>query len=116
MSSGPVGLDVKEYSYSFYAFTVPTASPDVYRLTADFRWLVTRIRYWMPAGVPGFLSLGAAALYPINIAAGGCVCLEPNGAHRELVFVGGLGGLAIIEYWYQATPSGNPPVPSASLV
>jgi hypothetical protein len=111
VSSAPCGLDVREYSYAIHHFVVPTAAPDIYRVTARNKWLVTRIRYWMPAGVAGVFSLTYAPTdQTVPIADGGCVELEPNGAHREDIFVSGLGGVLIVEYWFQSRPDGYRPV------
>jgi hypothetical protein len=112
MSSGPVGLDVHEYSYGVHYQVMLTGAPDIYRVETQNRWLVTRIRFWATAGTPG--AFGINTLIPI--AAGGCLCLEPNGAHREAVYGQGLGAIMVIEYWFQARPDGTRPIPTVTVI
>lgn len=106
MSSGPVGLDVHEYSYSTKYVAIPGGAlpTDDYRISAANAWMVTRIRYWA-GSAGGYVAINEA----IPVAANGCVCLEPNGAHREDVFCAGAGSIIIVEYWFQARPDGTRP-------
>lgn len=103
MSSGPMGVDVREYTYNFTRYIVPDAL--VHRISAQNAWLVTRIRMWA-AGNPATFQIRTALAPTLNIAANGCLCLEPNGAHREDIYVSGQDALLLVEYWYQAVPSG----------
>lgn len=98
MSSGPVGLDVREYVYGYFVFTSPDAG--THTISAHNDWLVTRIQYYAAAGAAAVLAAGAGS--PINVVAGGCVELEPNGALKESIQINGLGSMLIVEYWFQA--------------
>ena len=103
MSSGPMGVDFREYSYAFTKYVIPDAVE--HRISARNMWLCTRIRYWS-AGAAGTFKLRSSTAPSIDIAANGCLCLEPNGAHREDIYVTGQGALLLVEYWYQAKPDG----------
>jgi hypothetical protein len=103
MSSGPMGLDVHEYTYNYTRYVVPDAVQ--HRISARNAWLVTRIRFWAAAN-PALLRIRYGTAPQIDIAANGCLCLEPNGAHREDIYVQGQDALLIVEYWYQANPTG----------
>lgn len=111
MSSGPMGLDVHEYSYGYQYYLVPTALPDMYRMSTGNAWLVTRVRYWA-AAVAG----GLAFTSIIPVAANGCLCLEPNGAHREDIVIFGLGSVVLVEYWFQARPDGTKPAVTVVVI
>jgi len=107
MSSGPVGLDVREYSYSYFAYTVPDGN--LHFITAQNGWLITKIQLFNATVEPAELFFGGLAP-TITVAPGGCLTLEPNGAYRAHMSVGGEGALLIIEYWYQASPDGHPTI------
>lgn len=96
MSSGPVGLDVREYTYGMY--TLSLSAPGFYTISARKDWLVTRVQFYTAAN-PGILILQQP--FQIPLAANGCITVEPNGAHRSEVFANGNGALLIIEYWFQ---------------
>lgn len=104
-----MGLDVREYAFGVKSLRTNTV-PDpmsVYRFVAANAWLVTRIRYWNGALEAGWLEVAGEK---IDVEISGCVCLEPNGAYRGDVRVFGAGGVVIVEYWWQATADGEPPV------
>ena len=106
MSSGPVGLDAREYSYSYFSYAID--DENLHFITAQNAWLITKIQLFAAdAGAEIFFG-GLAPTIPI--APGGCVCLEPNGAYRAHMSVSGLGALLIVEYWYQASPDGPPTI------
>lgn len=96
--------DFREHTYNFTRYIIPDAVQ--HRISAGNAWLVTRIRFWA-AAAPCTFRIRYATSPAIDIAAGGCLCLEPNGAHREDIYVSGQGGLLIVEYWYQAIPTGT---------
>lgn len=106
MSSGPMGLDAREYGYSYYFYTVPDGNSHF--LNTKNQWLVTKIQIFAAAApatfVLGSISNGA------DIAANGCLTLEPNGAYRGGMSISGLGAVLVVEFWYQAAPGGSPPV------
>lgn len=104
MSSGPMGTDFREYTYNFCRYIVPDALQ--HRLSARNDWLVTRIRMWAQSN-PATFRIRSATSAQIDIAANGCLCLEPNGAHREDIYVTGQDSLLLIEFWYQANPAGS---------
>lgn len=107
MSSGPAGLDVREYGYGVFSFDAPDGG--FHNFTTHGAWLVTRIQAFMPAGAAGQINLGGQV---VTIDVEGCVCLEPNGAYRGPVgYQGGANGKLIVEYWYQGTPTGLTPEP-----
>ncbi len=104
MSSGPVGLDSKEYAYKAVGITA---------LGNYFvpGWLVTRIQVFCKTGLVAVrLTEGE-----IPVAAGGCICLEPNGAMRTGLSVAGTDPAdtfqGVIEFWYPVQPSGISPSP-----
>lgn len=97
MSSGPVGLDVREYVYGYFQFS-PSA-PGFFELDAFSDWWVTKVQFF--GGPNG----GQIALNPgpaITVAANGCITLEPNGAFKSKISVLGEGALVVVEYWFQA--------------
>jgi len=106
MSSGPVGLDVREYCFAYEDFTAGATEPGMYKISSGNRWLITRIRYWTDAA-PGVLQL--QGMFPSQVAAYGCLCLEPNGAFRGDVSIQGAASRVAIEYWYQVTSTGDAP-------
>lgn len=108
MSSGPVGLDAREYVYGLYVVTTPDTTTRFY--STRNAWLITRIQAFTPSTTPAFLGLAGQT---IPIFVGGCVDLEPNGGYRGEVSFGSNsapGAVLIIEYWYQALAHGNPPI------
>lgn len=104
MSSAPTGIDSREYAYKAHCFT---ALGNVFVPG----WLVTKIQI--------FCTNGSVALRltegEIPIVAGGCVCLEPNGAMRTALGVAGTAPgdtfLGIVEFWYPVQPTGISPSP-----
>lgn len=109
MSSGPMGLDVREYGYFVRRYTVPDAQEHV--LDAAHHWLVTRIQLFAPATLPppgnGYIIMDGSS--QIFFEPGGCINLEPNGAFRGRILVFGQGSILLVEAWFQATPNGNSP-------
>lgn len=106
-----MGLDAREYYYGFYDLEVAVGSVLIHTVTADNAWLVTRIRCYA-GSVAATLILVPPVGTPIgshDILAGGCLCLEPNGAYRGEVQVLGGGSRTIIEYWYQVNETGAGP-------
>jgi hypothetical protein len=99
VSSGPVGLDVREYVYGFFSYTL-TAN-GIYTISARKNWLVTKVQLYAGAALAATLQLDAASPTPIPVAAGGCAILEPNGAFKGSVVVAGNTALVVVEYWYQ---------------
>ena len=102
MSSGPVGLDVKEYSYAFFSAVVGAGTS----LDVDGRkaWWITKIQVYA-AAAGAILNLtfqkgtGGNA---IVVAPNSCVTIEPNGAHKGGIQLrSATGALVIIEYWFQ---------------
>jgi hypothetical protein len=101
VSSGPVGLDVREYAYGHFSQALTVAG--FYTISARKNWLVTKVQFYTGANV------GQIALDPfpaVNVVANACLILEPNGAFRSKVEVLGIGALVVIEYWFQ-TQSGQ---------
>jgi len=107
MSSGPVGLDAREYGYSYYFYTVPDGNSHF--LTTHNQWLVTKVQVFAPAAEPVSFVFGSIS-NEATIAAGGCLTLEPNGAYRGGMSISGEGAVLVVEFWYQAAPNGSPPV------
>jgi hypothetical protein len=106
MSSGPVGLDVKEYTFGLYNYLVPDAFG--HSISAHRNWLVTKFSFFCPNG--GEIHIGGNVSNLLTVAAGGCLVVEPNGAHRGDFFVSSADqALLVIEYWFQATPYGGGP-------
>lgn len=105
MSSGPVGLDSREYAYGVYKYEAPDAFS--HSVSANKNWLVTRIQFYAAAGTAAEIHLGSKVSLLMQVAAGGCLELEPNGAHRGDIFVSGEGSLLLVEYWFQANPTGS---------
>jgi hypothetical protein len=98
-----MGIDFREYSYNFLRYIIPDGVQ--HRISARNAWSVTRIRMWAQSNAATF-RIRSATSAQIDIAANGCLCLEPNGAHREDIYVTGQDSLLLVEYWYQAVPSG----------
>ncbi len=96
MSSGPVGLDVREYVYAYHVETFADAV--THTLDAHSDWLVTKVQLFA-AAAGASIALGASSA--INLAANGCLTLEPNGAFKDTIGVRGLGAMLIVEYWFQ---------------
>lgn len=107
MSSGPVGLDVREYGYSYYFYTVPDGNSHF--LTTQNQWLVTKVQIFAPAGESVSFVFGSIS-NEATIAPGGCLTLEPNGAFRGGMSISGEGAVLVVEFWYQASAQGSPPV------
>jgi len=101
MSSAPVGLDVREYSYGFYAPTIELTDPGTLFWTFSGRksWLITKIQVFADPANPAALEFEQFGA--INLLAGGCITLEPNGAFRDKVLLKGKGARAVIEFWFQ---------------
>lgn len=98
MSSGPVGLDVREYVYGFFYFSVPATPVGFFTLDAFSDWLVTKVQYFA-AAAGGQIAVGNQA---VPVAANGCITFEPNGAYKGKIDVLGEGSVVIVEYWFQA--------------
>lgn len=97
MSSGPVGLDVREYVYGHFSIVINTEG--FWEISARKNWLVTKVQFFTAE------SAGQIGLNPnptINVAANGCLTFEPNGAFKDKVIALGMGALVIVEYWFQA--------------
>lgn len=112
----PVGLDVREYGWAFFEYTLAdalahTIQPAVVNPGFPTSWLVTRIQGFAPG--TGGLSLQLVGSNLV-IPAGGCVELLPGGAFRGPIIVQGLGARVLIEYWFQATT--NAALPGISVV
>lgn len=106
MSSAPAGLDVREYAYGLYNYVVPDAFG--HSISAHKNWCITKIQVYAPNGAQ--IHLGSNVSNLLTVAAGGCLVIEPNGAHRGDIFVNGAdGALVVIEYWFQATPDAGGP-------
>jgi len=103
MSSGPVGLDVREYVYQIWTYVVPDGS--LHQIGARNQWLVTRVQCFA-AAASGQLNIQGTPSPSIPLAANGCVTLEPNGAYRGDLFVQGQGAVLIVEFWIQANDVG----------
>jgi len=97
MSSGPVGLDVREYVYGMFPYTVQAGG--FQKINAFNAWLVTKIQLFAGANA---VQLGVGPGNSIQVAANGCITLEPNGAFRGPIDVIGEGAYLIVEYWFQA--------------
>jgi hypothetical protein len=104
MSSGPVGLDVKEYGYNYFTFLASDGA--LHTFDANNNWLITKIQVFAGANPVTFIAGEGAA---IVIAANGCLVLEPNGALRGIVEMQGSAGLIVIEFWYQSPLNGAAP-------
>jgi|GEM_PF-2696425 len=98
MSSGPVGLDVREYLYG--TLDLPLVS-GLYVVSAAGEWLVTRARLFAAADAGAELD-GPNYGPTISVVPGGCYEIEPNGAYRDGFRVQGNGGLFSVEFWFQA--------------
>ena len=112
MSSGPMGLDAREYYWSFYDLEVAAGSVLIHTVTVNNAWLITRIRCFAGPVDPCQLIIVPPVGTPTgshDIAPNGCLCLEPNGAYRGEVQVLGGGSRTIIEYWYQVNETGAGP-------
>ena len=107
MSSGPVGLDAREYGYSYFFYTVPDGNSHF--ITTKNQWLVTKVQIFAAAGAPVSFVFGSIS-NEATIAAGGCLTLEPNGAYRGGMSIDGEGAVLVVEFWYQAAPGGSPSV------
>lgn len=105
MSSGPVGLDSREYGYSYFFYTVPDGNSHF--ITARNAWLVTKVQIYAPAAEDVSFIFGSISS-EATIKAGGCLILEPNGAFRGGMSIVGEGAVLVVEFWYQASPSGPP--------
>jgi hypothetical protein len=99
MSSAPSGLDVREYLYG--SFDLPLTLFGTYVISAAGEWLVTRARLFCAADQAGEFS-GPNYGPQVQIAAGGCYEIEPNGAYRDAFRVSAGGGLFSAEFWFQA--------------
>lgn len=104
MSSAPSGLDVREYVYGYFFFT-PSA-PGTYTISAQSNWLVTKVSLFAAAA-----GANLALLAGIPVAANGCLILEPNGAFRSDIDVGGVGANLIVEYWIRGIAGGAQVLP-----
>lgn len=107
-----MGLDAREYYYGFYDLEIASGSLLIHTVQADNSWLVTRIRVYAGPAASAQIILeppAGALISSHDIAANGCLCLEPNGAYRGNVQVKGGGSRTIIEYWYQVNDQGVGP-------
>lgn len=107
MSSGPVGLDSREYGYSYFFYTVPDGNSHF--VTTHNQWLVTKVQIFAAAAEPASFVFGSISNEAF-LEAGGCLTLEPNGAYRGGMSITGEGAVLVVEFWYQAAPNGSPPV------
>lgn len=111
MSSGPMGLDAREYAYDVHSYIVPDGQEHL--IQCGQRWLVTRIQVFAPATFPppgnGYIILDGPGGGQIFLQPGGCINLEPNGAFRDRILIFGQGAQIIIESWFQARESGAGP-------
>lgn len=107
MSSGPVGLDAREYGYSYFFYTVPDGNSHF--ITTRNQWLVTKVQIYAAAAEPVSFVFGSISS-EATIEAGGCLTLEPNGAFRGGMSISGEGAVLVVEFWYQAAPLGPPTV------
>jgi hypothetical protein len=110
MSSGPVGLDCREYAYGCVLYQVVDGNNRAF--SAQNAWLITKIQVFAGA-TPVQVSITDSGVLGVNtIAAGGCLTLEPNGAMRGQInvtdFGAGGGAFVVIEYWFQANQAGSP--------
>lgn len=106
MSSPFSGLDPREYAYSVFDLTVGGSAVNI---RCEQVWLVHRIQAYASTTVAGTIQLASTGSGSVPVAAGGCLLLEPNGLYRQNIVCLGSGMLVIVEYFYQATPSGFPP-------
>jgi hypothetical protein len=105
VSSGPVGLDVKEYAYGYFKYQPPDGNG--HSLAAGKDWLITKIQFYAGAADDAHIAIGSRVSNQLTVLAGGCLILEPNGAHRGDIFLDGDGSLLIVEYWFQANAEGS---------
>lgn len=119
----PVGLDVRQFNYSFYEYPIADGTShvitprDAFASPTISEWYVTRIQFWTGAN-PGVLRLvnpsgnpGLGAVGLINVAANGCIELLPGGAYRGSITVSGEGAKVVIEYWYAPQLNAGWPIP-----
>ena len=97
MSSGPVGLDVREYVYGHASQLLNL--PGFWEIGARKNWLVTKVQFYTAANA-GQVGLNPYATIPV--AANSCFIFEPNGAFKDKVICLGVGAIVIVEYWFQA--------------
>lgn len=111
MSSAPTGVDVREYAYDCFYYTVPDGGEHL--IDAGQRWMVTRIQVFAPDPLPppgqGYIILGGAGGAQLFFQPGGCLNLEPNGAFRDRLLIFGEGAVIIIESWFQANAAASGP-------
>ena len=105
----PVGLDVKEYAYSFIDFTPGDGAPHVIGpVDTGGGWWVTRVQLWNNGAGNASLFYQSVGIDPI--APQGCLELLPGGAMRGPLVLTGQGCRILIEYWYRpAPPNGDAP-------
>jgi len=104
MSSGPVGLDVREYRYQYWYYKVPDGISHF--ATTNNQWLITKLQFYAGAA-GGQFALSDTPSPPIDVAANGCAILEPNGGYRgDIVTIAGLDSVLIIEFWIQVNEVG----------
>ena len=110
MSSGPVGLDCREYAYGCVLYKVVDGNNRSF--SAQNAWLITRIKVFAGANQVQVSITDSGVLGVNTIEAGGCLELEPNGGMRGQMNVtdfGVTGGAFVqIEYWFQANAAGSP--------
>lgn len=102
MSSAPSGLDVHEYTYGAFAQTIAGTRCKV---GARKAWWVTKIQLYAAAGTAARLSLFFSNFdenFALIVQPGGCLVLEPNGAHKGAIEADGTGAVLIVEYWFQS--------------
>jgi hypothetical protein len=105
VSSGPVGLDSREYAYAIYGYVPLDTGPHF--IGTNNKWLVTKIQFFAGAAADLLINLEGNQ---VDIAKTGCLTLEPNGAYRNTIFAQGpVDSLIVIEYWYQTDETGHPP-------
>lgn len=97
MSSGPVGLDCREYVYAVFPYTVQAGG--FQHINANNAWLVTRVQVFAGANA---VQISLSPSPTITVAVNGCITLEPNGGFRGPIDVLGEAGLVVVEYWFQA--------------
>lgn len=103
MSSAPVGIDTREYSYQYECYVVPDNVS--HQLSAQNQWLITKIQVYAN-GTAGHVFINGTPSPPIPFTATGCVCLEPNGGYRGDISILGEDAILIVEFWIQANPVG----------
>lgn len=98
MSSGPVGLDAREYVYGVFPYTVQAGG--FQHIDAFNAWLVTKVQVF--AGPTNAVQISLNPHNAVTVQPNGCFTFEPNGAFRGPIDVLGEDGLVVVEFWFQA--------------